>query len=389
VGGHKYGHVYIGAIGLILTLFYHGIENDRVIVQNCINCQACREVCPVDIDLPHLIKKTYRAVLDQEGKTPIKNYLLSKVMKNRRLFHFILRQAYLVQKPLAQKGPTIRHLPNFFEKRHGFRSLPAIAETPFRDQWKHLRKQVVRPKYTVALFAGCAVDFIYPEHARALLTLLEGHRVQVEFPKDQTCCGLPALMAAEEETAQEVALQNIRAVQPENYDYILTLCASCASHLKHNGFKIFKKDSDWLGKLKEFSDKIIDFSSFMVNVLDVSSEEFKATHKKVAYHAPCHLCRGLHVTTEPRKLIQLAGYTYVRSKDEDVCCGFGGSYSIDFPEISSEILKKKLDNVEDTAAELLVTDCPGCVLQLRGGMDKRSGKIQVKHIAELLAETKQ
>ena len=389
VGGHKYGHVYIGAIGLILTLFYHGLENDRVIVQNCINCQACREVCPVDIDLPHLIKKTYRAVLDQEGKTPIKNYLLSKVMKNRRLFHFILRQAYLAQKPLAQKGHMIRHLPNFFEKRHGFRSLPAIAETPFRDQWKHLRKQVVRPKYTVALFAGCAVDFIYPEHARALLALLEGHRVQIEFPKDQTCCGLPALMAAEEETAQDVALQNIRAVPPENYDYILTLCASCASHLKHNGFKIFKKDSDWLGKLKEFSDKIIDFSSFMVNVLDVSSEEFEATHKKVAYHAPCHLCRGLHVTAEPRKLIQLAGCTYVRSKDEDVCCGFGGSYSIDFPEISAEILKKKLDDVEDTAAELLVTDCPGCVLQLRGGMDKRSGKIQVKHIAELLAETKQ
>ena len=195
-------------------------------------------------------------------------------------------------------------------------------------------------------------------------------------------------MAAEEETAQDVALQNIRAVQPENYDYILTLCASCASHLKHNGSKIFKKDSDWLGKLKEFSDKIFDFSSFMVNVLDVSSEEFKATHKKVSYHAPCHLCRGLHVTTEPRKLIQLAGYTYVRSKDEDVCCGFGGSYSIDFPEISSEILKKKLDNVENTTAELLVTDCPGCVLQLRGGMDKRRGKIQVKHIAELLAETK-
>ena len=387
VGGHKYGHVYIGAIGLILTLFYHGIENDRVIVQNCINCQACREVCPVDIDLPHLIKKTYRAVLDQDGKTPAKNLILSRVMKNRRLFHFILRQGHLAQKPLARKGPMIRHLPNFFEKRHGFRSLPVIAETPFRDQWKYLRKQVVRPKYTVALFAGCAVDFIYPEHARALLRLLERHRVQVEFPKDQTCCGLPALMAAEEETAQDVALQNIRAVQPENYDYILTLCASCGSHLKHNGFKIFKKDSDWLGNLKEFSDKIIDFSSFMVNVLDVSSEEFKATHKKVAYHAPCHLCRGLHVTAEPRKLIQLAGYTYVRSKDEDVCCGFGGSYSIDFPEISAEILKKKLDNVEDTPAELLVTDCPGCVLQLRGGMDKRRGKIQVKHIAELLAET--
>jgi len=388
VGGHKYGHVYIGAIGLILTLFYHGKENARAIVRNCINCQSCKEVCPVDIDLPHLIKKTYRAVLDQEGKTPVKNFLLAKVMKNRKLFHFILRHAHLAQKSLSKNEPMIRHLPHFFEKEHGFRSLPVIAKTPVRDQWKQLRPQVVQPKHTIGFFAGCAIDFIYPEQAKALLKLLKGHDVQVEFPMNQTCCGLPALMVAEEGTAKEVALQNIKAMQPRDYDYILTLCASCASHLKHNYPKIFKEDPDTPDSLKVFVDKIIDFSSFMVNVLNVSSEEFKGIHKKVAYHSPCHLCRGLHVIEEPRKLIELAGYEYVRSKDEDVCCGFGGSYSVDFPEISSEILKKKLDNIEDTDAQLLVTDCPGCVIQLRGGMDKRGSKIQVKHIAEVLAEGK-
>jgi Fe-S oxidoreductase len=386
VGGHKYGHVYIGAIGLILTLFYHGKENDRAIVQNCINCETCKAVCPVDIDLPYLIKKTHREVLKQEGKTPIKNVLLSKVMKNRKLFHFILRHAYLAQKPLAQKGPMIRHLPHIFEKEHGFRSLPLITKTPFRDQWSQLRQPVANPKYTIALFVGCAVDFIYPEQATALLKVLQRYDVQVEFPMDQTCCGLPALTATEEETANEVALQNLKAVISEKYDYILTLCASCASHLKHNFPKLFKGDPNPPAGLKEFTQKIIDFSSFMVNVLDVSTEEFKQTRKKVAYHAPCHLCRGLNVTEEPRKLIQQAGYEYVPSKDEDVCCGFGGSYSVDFPEISAEILKKKLDNIQDADAEILVTDCPGCVLQIRGGMDKRRGKIQVKHIAEILAE---
>ena len=386
VGGHKYGHVYIGAIGLILTLFYHGKDNDRAIVRNCINCQTCKEICPVDIDLPYLIKKTYRAVLDQEGKTPVKNFLLSKVMKNRRLFHFILRQAYLAQKPLAKKGPMIRHLPHFFEKEHGFRSLPVIAKTPFRDQWKQIRPRVAHPKYTIGFFTGCAIDFIYPEQAKALFKLLQGHNVQVEFPKDQTCCGLPALMAAEEETAKEVARQNIKAMQPGNYDYILTLCASCGSHLKHNFLKIFDKDVAPPADLQAFTDKIIDFSSFMANVLKVSPEAFEGTEKKVAYHSPCHLCRGLQVVEEPRKLIELAGFEYVWSKDEDVCCGFGGSYSVDFPEISSEILKKKLDNIEETDAQLLVTDCPGCVLQLRGGLDKRRGKLQVKHIAEILSE---
>jgi len=78
----------------------------------------------------------------------------------------------------------------------------------------------------------------------------------------------------------------------------------------------------------------------------------------------------------------------VPAKDEDVCCGFGGSFSIDFPEISAELLKRKLDNAEATGADCLVTDCPGCVLQLRGGMDKRGGKMKVKHIAEVVAEQK-
>lgn len=132
----------------------------------------------------------------------------------------------------------------------------------------------------------------------------------------------------------------------------------------------------------------IDFSSFVVNVLKASSKDFNVTGEKVAYHSPCHLCRGMQVTNEPRKLIEIAGYQYVPSKDEDVCCGFGGSYSVDFPEISAEILKKKLDDVQAADARLLVSDCPGCVLQLGGGMDKRGGEIQVKHITELIAETK-
>jgi len=196
------------------------------------------------------------------------------------------------------------------------------------------------------------------------------------------------MMAAEEETAKEVALQNLNAVRSEKYDYILTLCASCGSHLKHNYPKIFKDASLKPENLKAFTDKIIDVSSFMVNVLKASSQDFNVSGEKVAYHSPCHLCRGLRVSNEPRKLIELSGYDYVKSKDEDVCCGFGGSYSVDFPEISAEILKKKLDNIEAADAKILVTDCPGCVLQLRGGMDRRRGKTQVKHIVEILAESK-
>jgi Fe-S oxidoreductase len=386
VGGHKYGHVYIGAIGLILTLFYHGKDNDRAIVRNCLNCQACKTVCPVGIDLPHLIKKTYGAVLDQEGKKPLKNVLLSRVMKSRKLFHFLLRQAHLAQLPLAPEGSLIRHLPHFFEKEHGFRSLPVIAKKPFRDHWASIDREVPHPDLTVALFAGCAMDFIYPEQGRAMVDLLFSHNVKVVFPVEQSCCGLPAMMAAEEGTARELAKQNIEAFSQHRFDYILTLCASCGSHLKHNYLKLFKGDPQRSGEVVPFTEKIIDFSSFVVDILKVEPQSRHSSPKKVAYHSPCHLCRGLGVSEQPRALIEAAGYRYQPSKDEDVCCGFGGSYSVDFPEISAEILKKKLDSIERSGAEILVTDCPGCVLQLRGGMDKRGSRIEVKHIAELLAK---
>jgi Fe-S oxidoreductase len=208
----------------------------------------------------------------------------------------------------------------------------------------------------------------------------------MEYPMGQSCCGLPALMMTEEETAAEVAVQNLAALEPEKYDYILVLCASCGSHLKEGYSRLLADKPELAGKLRLLHEKLIDFSSFMVNVLKVAPENFLKGQTKVAYHSPCHLCRGLGVTREPRELLKTAGLDYTACKDEDVCCGFGGSYSLEFPEISSEILRQKLDHVEHSGADVLVTDCPGCVLQLRGGMDKRKSRVQVRHIAEVVAE---
>jgi len=384
VGGHHYGHVYIGAIGLILTYFYHGRENARAIVQNCLNCQACKAVCPTGIDLPHLIKEVHRTILQAEGKRPLKNSLLNHLLGDRRLFHYLLRRAYLAQKPLRD-GQYLRHLPLVLSREHAFRSLPAITEKPLRDRWDSIKPAVKNPRYRVALFGGCLVDFVYPEQGEALLRLLESQAVQVEYPLEQTCCGLPAKMIGENETARDVAMQNLRAINPANYDYILSLCASCGSHLRENYPKILAKEPGAAELLQQFTGKVIDFSSFMVDVLQVAPQMFRRGGGGVAYHSPCHLCRGLKVTVQPRKLLQTAGMQYHPAKDEEVCCGFGGSYSIEFPELSAELLKRKLDNHEATGAELIVSDCPGCVLQLRGGMHRRGDTMQVKHIAEAVA----
>jgi len=385
VGGHQYGHIYIGAIGLILTYFYHGREKAKNLVQNCINCGACKAVCVGGIDLPRLIKEVHARIQDEEGH-PLQSQLLGMVLKNRKMFHTLLRSARAVQKPVTGGTPYLRHLPMIFARGQEFRALPAIAENAFRDQFEALKPRVATPKYRVALFSGCVQDFVYPEQAVAAVKILAKHNVAVDYPMGQSCCGLPVQMMGEREASRSVAAQNVTAFDPAGYDYILTLCASCASHLKHGYPDILGKDPKLAVKVQQFADRVIDFSSFVHDVLKVEPAEFRADGKKATYHAPCHLCRGLGVTKAPRELIVTGGLEYLPADEEDVCCGFGGTYSMKFPELSAELLKKKLANVEKTGAEVLLTDCPGCIMQLRGGLEAKGSRLEVRHVAEALAD---
>lgn len=387
VGGHKMGHIYIGAIGLILTYFFHGSEKAKNIVQNCINCEACKDICAGGIDLPRLIKEIHARIQDKEGH-PLPSVLLGKVLKNRKLFHTLLRTAKWGQKPVAGNDGFIRHLPMIFSKEHAFRALPTIAEKPFRDWWEENAPVVPEPKFKVGLFSGCVQDFVYPEQMQAAVELFEDNNVAMDYPMEQSCCGLPVQMMGEMKASREVAIQNLKAFEKGNYDYVITLCASCAAHLKHNYPKLVKDKPSMLLLAEEFASKVIDYSSFVHDVLKVKKSDFAEKSTKATYHAPCHLCRGLDVHDAPRKLIEKGGLEYVECNEEEVCCGFGGTFSMKFPELSSELLNKKLTNVEETGADVLLTDCPGCIMQLRGGLKNRGSKIQVRHVAEVLADNK-
>jgi iron-sulfur cluster protein len=386
VGGHKYGYVYIGAVGLVMTYFFHGRDKAKLLVQNCVNCGACKEVCAAGIDLPGLIKDIHARIQDEDGHPP-KSRLLSMVMKNRRLFHTLLKNMRFAQLPFAdRKALYVRHLPSIFMKGQDFRKLPILARKPFRDQWKDIKPAVVKPELKVALFSGCAVDFIYPEQMTAAVKLISrGRSIAQDHPDKQTCCGLPALMMGETKTAREVARQNLEAFDPEKFDHIVTLCASCASHLKHNYPKLLADDRELSRNLRAFTEKIIDFSSFVRDVMRVSPMLFDKSEQKVGYHSPCHLCRGLGVREAPRLNLSMT-HNYVPTDEEEVCCGFGGSYSLNFPAVSRTLLAKKMANLAAGAVSAVATDCPGCVMQIRGGMAKAGKDIQVKHVAELMAE---
>ena len=385
VGGHQLGYVYIGAIGLITTYFFHGRENAKNLVQNCTNCGACKTVCAAGINLPKLIKDVYTKIIDEDGH-PIKSLMLGKVLKSRKLFHRLLRAASIAQKAVTGGTSYLRHLPMIFSKDHNFRVLPAISSKPFRDRWEKIRSSTKSPTIKVGLFSGCVQDFVYPEQLEAGLKAMTKDNISIEFPMDQTCCGLPALMMGEKDAAKDVAIQNINAFKSSDFDYIVTLCASCASHLKNTIPGLVENISEQ--QAVAFAGKIISFSEFMNKVVGLDKINTTETIKKIAWHSPCHLCRGLGVKEEPINLIEKSGHKYIKTEEEETCCGFGGSFSINFPLVSKEILNKKLEDVEQSGAQILVTECPGCVMQLKGGALKQNKTFDVLHLSELISDKK-
>ncbi|MBP3730040.1 MAG: LUD domain-containing protein [Mailhella sp.] len=386
IGGHKMGYVYIGAVGLALTYLYHGADKARSLVQNCIGCDSCKNVCSAGIDLPRITREIRSRLIKDEGNSKAGS-VMSMVMKDRERFHSLLKFIKFSQKPLTVKGGRfIRHLPAVLMggSDQSFRQLPALAPKSFRQLFNSVVKNPANPKYRVALFSGCAQDFVYPEHLVAAVQVLNRHGVAVDFPLQQTCCGLPLEMMGQRETSLQVASQNVNTFEAGKYDAIITLCASCYGHLK-NGYPELLSGSDDAYRAGMFASKIINFSSFVFNVLGLKEEDFIKSGDKVTYHAPCHM-RNNGIKDEPRELLRMAA-DYRPAKEEDTCCGFGGTYSVKFPELSAEIGKAKVKNSVESGADIVVTDCPGCVMQIRGVATASDAPIRVEHMAELLART--
>ncbi len=388
IGGHKMGYIYMGAIGLVLTYLFHGEDKAKILSQNCIGCESCHNVCSGGIDLPRLIREIRNRLVDDGGGQAMGS-LMKAVMTNRKMFHALLRFASKAQKPFTGGSQFQRHLPMIFMKKHDFKALPAIADKAFRDQFPNIAPKVANPTLRVAIFAGCAGDFIYPEQLVAAVKVMGARGVAVDFPMEQTCCGLPLGMMGERKAVQTVARQNVRAFADGNYDYILTLCASCGSTLKKMYEQYLENDPDITHNVvKKFEDKIIDFSTFCSDVLDLEPSDFVNNHEKVTFHASCHQCRALKAAGKSRELIADAA-DYVPCNEEEVCCGFGGTYSVKFPVISQKIIGKKVKNIMDTGAQRVVMDCPGCVLQIKGALEKAGSTVKVSHLSELIAENLQ
>jgi len=386
VGGHVFGGIYTGGIGTILTAWFDELKKSEDIQGLCIQCGNCTPVCPGKLDIPEMIMEIRRRLVLEKGQTLVQKAIFG-VVNNRKLFHSMLRAASLAGKPFTS-GKFIRHLPLFLSGLTDGRSLPAIAAEPFRDSFAKIKQPKCQQK--IALYAGCLIDFAYPEMGIALVKLLNKAGIEVTFPLEQTCCGAPALYNGAYEVAAQNATDNIQALMKDEVTHVVSACPTCTVALTHEFVKTLDTlgQSEWLPQAIKLAEKTVDFSTLVKQLVDEGRLSFKEGEQvgKVTYHDSCHLKRTLNVFEEPRELLQKAGYQVTEMFECDMCCGMGGSYSMKLPEISAPILQKKLQNIKETGAPVVAMDCPGCVMQIRGGFDKDSSAVRVQHTVELLVD---
>ena len=399
LSGHVFGNRYAGGIGSLLTAFLNSINEAEHPQELCISCGRCREVCPGKVDIPNLILELRNRIRDDLSLPLPQEFFVRQVLPRKGLLAFGFKNARLASSLLASKDTHGRHfirrLPPGLRLLTRTRSLPALATQSFRSRFKKIRQEIrENRKGLVAFFAGCLIDYVYPEIGESIVRLLNKFGYEVVFP-EQTCCGAPALYLGKRGVITTMARHGLDSFGRDDYDFIVTGCPTCTHLLKSIWQDAVKDDAHYSGKTKIVSERVIDFiklihhlskeSPGVLSVAGNAKDEPDYAPVKVTYHDSCHLRRTLGIEQEPRAMLNsMEGVDFVEMKESDMCCGFGGSYSFKFPMISAEILDRKMNNLHESNASIVVCDCPGCLINLRGGIDNRHWDIIALHSAELL-----
>lgn len=235
----------------------------------------------------------------------------------------------------------------------------------------------------VGLFVTCLVDLFRPSVGFAAIKLLEDAGCEVHVPVSQTCCGQPAWNSGDKADTADIAIQVIKAF--EAFDYIVAPSGSCTGMLKHHYPQLFADDPEWSQRAAKFSEKCHELVSFLTDVMGVESVESRLD-AKATYHDSCAGLRELNIQAQPRKLLgSVEGLKLTEMKNADVCCGFGGTFAVKFSDISNSIVSEKTKNIEGIKPELLLAGDMGCLMNMAGKLRREGSKVEVRHVAEVLA----
>jgi L-lactate dehydrogenase complex protein LldE len=236
----------------------------------------------------------------------------------------------------------------------------------------------------VSLFITCLVDQFFPQVGLSLVQVLRRLGCDVDFPAEQTCCGQPAFNSGYRSEARSLAERFINVF--DGSEYVVAPSGSCTSMVKVFSPDLFKDDPAMHERALKLASRVYEFTDFLVNVLGV--EDVGARYQgRVALHQSCHLLRELNVRSEPMRLLKaVKGIELVELERADLCCGFGGLFSIKYPHISGGMLQEKIDAVVKSEADVVVASDMGCLMQIDGGLSRQRLAAKTMHIAELLAK---
>ncbi|EJR37202.1 (Fe-S)-binding protein [Bacillus mycoides] len=395
--GYKESHSPRGRIALMKAVVDGLIEPDEDVEDTlnvCLGCRACEPVCPSGVNYGHLLEEA-RDIINQNKKFSMPVRAVRKVVfeglfphQNRMrtltgLIGFYQRSGL---QTLTHKTGIMKLFPETLATMDLV--LPKVPKMKaMKDRPEFLPAEVAKKKQ-VAFFTGCLMDTMFLKTNNATMKLLQLAGCDIVIPKTQSCCGALHGHAGEKSGAKELAKRNIEAFEDLNIDYIITNAGGCGAYLVDYDY-LLKDDPKWAERAKQFVSKIKDITAILVELDFHKRNDLRLTPQIITYQDSCHLRNVMRTSSEPRMLLEaIQGATYREMKDADRCCGSAGIYNIVHSELSMEFLDYKMDRVHETDAATIVTANPGCLLQMKLGIEREglSHKMRGIHIVDLLLE---
>jgi glycolate oxidase iron-sulfur subunit len=361
-------------------------------LNKCLLCGSCAANCPSGVNVMEIFIKARAILIGFMGLSPAKKIILRGMLSHPEIFDKMVEWGAKFQKiftrPASDPMGTscARFVSPLLKDRHFMR----LAPVPFHRMTPSLNTDRGRSGIKVALYVGCLIDKIFPDIARDVIDVLTHHGVGIFMPEGQGCCGIPAISSGDTKTFNRLVRHNLEIFDAEKFDFLVTSCATCTSTIKEIWPMMADKNSGYIkSRVKKIAQKTMDINQFLVSKVGLEHVKFDDHMDPVTitYHDPCHLKKSLGIFAEPRALIKAnPGYRLKEMPESDRCCGLGGSFNLQYYEISANIGKLKLDNIKASGCHVVATGCPACMLQLFDMLSKSDDNIVVKHSIEIYAE---